>query len=304
MKNMPTPLLLLALFFLLTPTRAQLSGPMEYKSLGIRFTIPTGWVGQETEEGMVMGSNTEAGLILLLQHTYNSLEQIKQEADQGIIEEGIQLRRSGEYRAEGSKGIGAEFSGIIQGENAKAYVIAVLNPSGGGVSVMAMTTAAVYSEQLVSRAQSLASSVAFFEPVISAEIKEWKAFLSDVRLTYMDSYSSSGISDYEGYSSYGGYSTETVISLCKAGYFSLSSQSSTSVDTGGAFANSNGSNQGAGTWKVIGDAQGKPLLQLNGHDGTTYEYKLSYEDGKTYLNGSRYFRTLPGDPNGYAPDCP
>lgn len=286
------------MLLLLNPVSAQVTGLVEYKALGLKFTIPSNWVGQETEEGMLLGSNTEAGLLVVLPHEYTSFEQIKQGADEGLVDEGIQLRRSGAFRQEGSRGLGAEFSGMVQGESAKAYVIAVLNPKGGGITVMALTTTAIYSEQLVSRARSLAGSVVFFEPEVSSAIQEWKTFLSNVRLAYISSYSSSGGG------SYGGYSDETVISLCGAGYYKFSSKSSMSIDTGGAFGSSHGSDQGAGSWNVVSDAQGNPLLVLKGHDGTNYQYKLSYEDNKTYLNGRRYFRTLPGDQNGYGPDCP
>ncbi len=303
MKKKSLSLIFLAMLFAFSPAFAQVTGQVEYKALGLKFTIPPTWVGQETEEGMLLGSNTEAGLLVVLPHEYTSFEQIKQGAEEGLIDEGIELRRSGEFKQEGARAIGAEFSGKVQGESAKAYVIAVLNPKGGGITVMALTTTAIYSEQLVSRGRSLAGSVVFFEPEVSSAIQEWKTFLSDVRLSYIKSSYSSGPS-YGGYSTYSGHSDQTVISLCAAGYYKLSSKSSVSIDSGGAFGSSHGGNQGAGSWDVVGDAQGNPILQLKAHDGSLSQYSLEYKDGKTYLNGSRYFRTLPGDSNGFVPDCP
>ena len=52
---------------------AQQTGRIDSESLGISFTIPTEWVGQETEMGYVMSSNTTAGFILLTKNENNDL---------------------------------------------------------------------------------------------------------------------------------------------------------------------------------------------------------------------------------------
>jgi hypothetical protein len=117
----------------------------------------------------------------------------------------------------------------------------------------------------------------------------------------MESYYSSGPTVGDGeYATGGGYSNKEVIDLCAAGYFTKNSRSSVSVDTGGAFGNSSGGGAGAGTWKVVANAAGEPVLKLIYHSGESEEYVLSYQDGKTYLNGYRYYRTYDGE---NAPDC-
>ena len=71
---------------------AQKTGVVEYKELGLAFSIPQGRVGQETDEGFLMGHHTEPGFILLLPHEYSSLETLRQEAAKGIKDEGVSLQ--------------------------------------------------------------------------------------------------------------------------------------------------------------------------------------------------------------------
>lgn len=117
----------------------------------------------------------------------------------------------------------------------------------------------------------------------------------------MDSYSSSGPS-YDGYSTGGGYSSETQIHLCAQGYFKFKSSSSVSIATGGAFGSSSGNKKGDGSWEITGNAQGQAVLKLNFNNGQVHEYILTYEDNKTFLNGERYFFTYGNDNPEYRPD--
>ncbi len=295
-------LVLFAICILIQSANAQLSGPVDYPYLGVKFSIPQNWVGQESEEGILMGSNNEAGLMIMMPHTFQSIDQIKQEAELGITDEGLSLRRSGEFQAEGNNGIGAEFSGTVQGEAAKAYLISLLNPNGGGVTMMAMTTTSVYSPQLVGRVRELSQSVVFSQPKQSDEVAEWKAYFSNKRLTYMNTYSST---DYNG--GYSGYSDKKIMHLCGEGYFKSSSSSNSSFDTGGGaggFGYTHGQGKGAGTWKIVPNSQGKAILELTFYEGNVVEYQLEFTDDKTYLNGTRYFVTGADSGADYAPDCP
>lgn len=286
------------------PAHAQaLSGDVDYPTRGIAFRVPDGWVGQETDAGIVLGSYSEAGLILMTRHDYGSLEEMRLAADQGIVDVGLSLRRDGDVRQASDDVIGASFSGVYEGQPARAWAAGVLNPHGSGVSVLALTTADAWTETLAERARALAASVTFRAPDFSSLVAEWRTFLSDVRLTYLDSDYSSGPS-VGGYLTGSGYSTERLLHLCAAGHYRYSSSSSLSIDTGGAFASDAGRDRGAGRWEIAVDTDGQPLLRLSAHDGGVRDVRLGYENGKTFLDGTRYFRTTPGDTNGYAPLCP
>lgn len=295
---------IITMLLLVAPLQAKLlSGPVDYPALGVRFTIPEGWVAQETEAGLVLGSNTEPGLMLVSQHAYRSLNEIQQAGDEGINDSSLSLRRKGDYRSIDEQSVGALFTGVYDGQPAQAYAIGVLNPHGAGVSLLALTSESAYSKKFEERAWSLANSFEFDKPDNTAEIKDWREFLSDVRLTHMDSSSSSGAS-VDGYSTYSGHSSTSILHLCRGGHYRYGSSSSFSVDAGSGYAYGGGDEQGNGIWEVVGDAHGQPYLRLTSNDGDVYELQLQYEEDKTFLNGTRYFRTLPGNENGHAPNCP
>ncbi|MEQ9438621.1 MAG: hypothetical protein RIG62_06215 [Cyclobacteriaceae bacterium] len=281
----------LFLLFTIDISVAQVSGPVSLPQLGVEFTIPEGWVGQETEAGYVLGSYTQPGFVLLTTHSYTTLGQLEVEAKKGIVEQnGTQLQLLGSLEKLNANGIAGSYHGTLEGQPAQAYVIGLLNPHGSGVTIITATTQDQYSEQYPKLARTLAESFVFSPAKVLPIVNEWKQLLQNTRLTYMDSYYSSGPSS-DGYSTGGGYSSEIVISLCDKGHFFYSSNGQMSVDTGGAFANSHNNDGGQGNWKVTGYGTQGAMLQLNFVNGEVYEYKLAYEDQKTYLNGQRYFRT-------------
>ena len=269
---------------------AQKTGEVDYPNLGIKFTIPEGWKGAETDGGFLMGSDSKPGLVIMLPHEVKDLNILKKEAEAGLYDEGIALKKSSEFESIGKEGIGAEFEGLIQGEKAKAYVAGIINPFGSGVTIMATTTISSYNNDYKELAKKIAMSLKFSQPVEPPVTQEWRNTLSGAKLTYLNSSYSSGAS-YDGYSTYSGYSSRHEITLCPNGYFSNYSSSSMSVDTGGAFAGGAGNDNGQGKWSVVTNADGTPVLKLEFNNGEVSSYKLSYEDSKTYLSGSRYFRT-------------
>ena len=269
---------------------SQQTGVVDYPYLGIRFTIPSGWKGAESGGGYVIASDTQPGLVLMAPHEENDLAALKREAEAGLRDEGVVLSKSGEFESIGAGGVGALFEGVIQGQQAKAYVIGVINPFGTGVTIISASTKESYSDAHRNLARELALSLKFSEPVEPPVTQEWRDALKGAKLTYLKSNYSSGGS-VNGYSTYSGYSSHNEITLCANGQFSYYSNNSMSVDTGGAFAGGAGNDSGQGQWRVEANGQGQPTLVLKFNDGKNYSYTLSYEDKKTYLNNTRYFRT-------------
>lgn len=274
----------LAGLLFVSDTLAQQTGEVNYPSLGIRFTIPAGWKGAESGEVYVMGSDTQPGLIFLMTHEENQLDKLKAQAEAGLIDDGVSLQKSGALEEVGKEGIGAEFSGSIRGTAARAYVAAVINPFGTGVTVLAATDVPNYSDAYRKLAREVAMSLQFSQPVEPPVTQEWRNTLQGAKLTYLDSYSSSS------YSSYGGYSSREEILLC-GDRFSFYKSSSMSIDTGGAYASSGGNSANTGRWEVTTSGAGVPVLRLQFDNGSVSEYELDYRDKKTYLNDYRYFRT-------------
>ena len=287
---------------------AQITGTVDLEALGITFTIPEGWVAQEMEGGYLLGSYTEPGIILLTTHSGNTIEELKSQADQGLVtQDGLSLRRSGEFEPVGENGIATVFSGTAQGKPAKGYVVGLLNPHGMGVTVMALTEESSYSESFKKTSLQIARSFSFSKVETGPVVQQWKELLEGARLTYMDSYYSS---DYSGGSA--SYSDETVISLCGQGFFNFGSKSENYIDAGGyggergyggGGAAMNSSSQGAGSWEILPDGQGGAALLLKFHNGDVKEYRLEMKDGKTFLNGYRYYRTYASEGADFAPIC-
>ena len=300
MNNNIHTLLCLFVSVLIVPLTlsGQLSGHVNYDQLGIEFDIPEAWFGQEGDEAIILGSNTIPGVVLITTHNYTK-EQLIGESRSGIIDQnGTNLQLEGSLKSYGEHGIGGVFNGTSEYQPAKVYVLAMVNPNGGlGVSIYAMSTPESFSDAHKIVCEQLFQSFKFKKIEKSSELEEWKTWLSNVRLTYMDSYySPSSTSGGIG----GGYSSEEKIDLCSKGYFNHSSYSGVSLSGSNATGYNHGSNQGQGTWKIVLNANAELVLLLNFYNGEESSYTLTYSDQKFYLNGYRYYRTTEGD---YAPNC-
>lgn len=298
------------LFLLSTPlVTAQATGTVNYNNLGLSFTIPDGWVGQETQIGYLMGSNTVPGMVLLIPHDQPyTVSEIENQLKAGIQDmNGTNLQLTGDITAFGN-GAGGEFSGTMESQPVKAFIIGVQNPHGNGLSIVAVTTPEHFGAQYQSLAQEVMGDVVFSKVAQNTasqnaskgeSIEEWKAWMQNVKLTYMESYSSisSGVSGMTG----GGYSFSKEIDLCGEGYFKYYGNSSISIGSDVSSGLSGSSNRGNGTWDIRRSSNGHPELVLNFNNGNTTSYVLTYEDTELYLDGTRYFRTFKGD---YAPSCP
>jgi hypothetical protein len=290
------------LLILSSPCFAQITGEVDYKELGIRFEVPSGWVGQESDGVFIMGSNSVAGIILVTTHAHTSLTALENDAKSGISEGSTTLKLDGSIEKINDNTLGALYAGTMEGQAVKSYSLGMINPHGSGVTIMALTTPEMFGDQHVQLAKQVSESVRFSEPATAPIIDQWKEKFTNARLTYLESYSSSG-SSYGGYSTGGGYSQKEVIELCGQGYFNYNKRSSVSIDTGGAFGSSSSSGQGQGSWEVKLGADGGASLVLTFHDGEIYQYNLTYDqEGKTYLNGYRYFVTY-GTSNNDGPNC-
>jgi hypothetical protein len=285
-------------------TSAQETGTITYKELGLQFTIPEGWVGQESQTGFVMGHTSIAGLVLITTHNYSG-EQLIQEARKGIADnQGTQLQLSGDLEVLNDHTIGGEFQGTLEWQAARAFIVGLANPDGMGISIMAMTTAEQYNHSYRDLALRVMASVQFSKPETGPVVEEWKKYLSGVKLTYMESYSSPSYTD-GGVSGF--YENKEKIDLCDKGYFNHYSYNLVSVEGQSAndgtlvHASDGGQKYGNGTWEIEAGTGGSAILRLLFHDGRSLEYTLSEKDDKTFLNGYRYFRTWTGE---NAPTCP
>ncbi len=276
--------LLLACLVINSPALALETGQVDYPYLGFKFTIPEGWYGQEQDDSYLIQSQKTPGLIVLFENPARAPQQLKQEADRGIFTQNVQLKRSSDFddlssKKEYRQGLGASFSGRIDGVKAKAYIIGLLNPFGPGVTIAAATSADKYSDEYKKLAQQLANSIVFSAPKVAPKSVAWEGWLQNARLTYLKS-----TSDYDS-----GSSTKRVYDFCRDHTFSYYSNSHSSFDASGGFGFSQSSDIKNGRWKIATGPKGETLLQLAFDNGKTASYTLEDRDGKTYLGNTRYF---------------
>ncbi len=304
MKHQKLNITLLALLiFPFFNATAQLTGHVNYAQIGIEFDIPDGWFGQEMNEMVVLGSNVTPGVIIISTHE-NTKAQLEAEAKNPIVDNaGTNLRLSGDLEELSANAVGGEFTGTMEYQPAKAYIIGIANPHGGyGVNIVAASTNNAYAAEHEKAARQLFKSFKFKKPAASttaassssnssnsSELQEWIDWFQDVRLVYLYYYGSGGSGD----------SDEIRIDLCSRGYFNYTRNGYTVFSGDGYSAYNSGNGEGQGTWNVLQNGSSF-VLQLKYHSGEVSTYKLEYKDKKLYLDGTRYYRIKSGDE---APNC-
>lgn len=278
-------------------TAQQLPTHNEFQELGLSFDLPTGWQGQLSEEAIFLGHNSIPGLMILTENQSTSASQLKYLAMQGLVDQGIQLTPVDEFKLIGNNRVEGFYQGYYNGSEVKCYVIGLINGLGKGMNIIIMTETHKFSQQHQHAANKLAASVKFFQSSDSAVTTNWKNGLIGKRLKYLSSSSSENIYGQSG--NYNNASTTVIIDLCANASFSYYSNSHSSFDTGdsnyaGGFGYADSTKNGAGQYKISSVA-GQSYLTLNFNNSKdfvgdkVYEYQLSYESDRVYLDNTRYF---------------
>jgi hypothetical protein len=134
------------------------------------------------------------------------------------------------------------------------------------------------------------AALLLFPSLASAEIRtdtqlarEWDQHLRGKKLTQLSSYSSGGGG--------GGYSAERVAYFCRDGSFYYFATSSVSVyGSLGGSGSAGGTTQITGRWRVVTDGD-VAALEINNDRGEHGYMPLGYENGKTFVDGTRTFVT-------------
>ncbi len=266
----------------------QLPAHVELQELGLSFDIPSGWVGQMSEDAIIMGHHHMPGMMIVFENPSRNSEEMIQAAKQGIQEPGIQLLPAGQIKKVNQMRIEGRFQGSFQNNQVTAFAIGMIDGMGKGLSVFIITAQNQFSDQHVQAVQQLANSVQFFQAQDSPTTLKWKQHLMGNQLIYMNT---QGGSDYSG--GYSGTSTTHTIDLCHNGQFSQYNNSHASFSHGESVAggmghvNSNGNQQG--TYEIYTLA-GESVLALEFSNGSSTEYDLSVSaENHTMLDDTRYF---------------
>ena len=260
--------------------------------LGISFVVPSEWSGGVPDGvgAFLLASNTRPGLGLAMSQRSASRDEVLHAMGQPLtLDESTVLQPQGEPEVEG-RWVKARFSWSDGFDTLAGRAMALVDPGGNGVLYVAVgpeTEAGHYADLVAGLASStivapVGQKVA--KPAAGGSTplaEEWDAHLRGRRLTYITSYSSG---------SSGGFSERKEAFLCRDGQFLYSNSSSLSVDTGGASAFGGGQGSGGGEWKVVTEGSSAGI-EFRWRDGETSRHLLEFTDGKTYVDGSRWFVT-------------
>ena len=144
-------------------------------------------------------------------HEFKELGALRKAAQAGLYEEGVSLKLSGELQSIGENAIGGEYTGHVNGEDTKAYVIVLINPYGNGVTIIATTSLEKYTTYYKDLSIELARSVQFTKPLEPEWVADIRRLFSNGFLEHLDAGSSSDVN--LGFSA--SYSRIESIKLCK-----------------------------------------------------------------------------------------
>ncbi len=261
-----------ALLISLAPAlaQAQSSGvPWRKDAWGLELRVPTGWRSGEQNGVLLMGGDSEAGLIVVRYLPKTTQAELVSGYQGGVNEEGVRLSPSGEaqeFKAPGGTALSGELSGLsAEGATLRAQSVAVLSRWGGAAVVFGLTDEAHFAG-LRARVEEIARSLRFREPKApkGAEVL-------------------AGRFEYVYVSKSGSYSREAKITLCADGRFTKGGELAGSGSAGSAVS----AHHNGGTWSSEGDRESGQLTLL-------------YRDGSTETLPYRVSRD-PRDQSAYGP---
>jgi hypothetical protein len=236
---------------------------------GISFVTPADWKVGERQGLLLMGSDTEAGLIIIRLARKATLEQLIQDYGEGMQEEGLHLMptmQAQNFPAGQNRAVAGELAGVAQdGARIRARTVAVASPFGDAAVVLGMTTEEKYAG-LKPRVESIASSFQFSPPqappVLEAIAGQW---------FYISS------------SSFG--SSERYLNLCSDGRYSERSDiySSGSADT------TYGEGGNTAQWTADGD-DNQGTVTVTYPNGETSQFQYRRDGDGLNVGGRKYAR--------------
>ncbi|MDN5205689.1 hypothetical protein QQ008_30170 [Fulvivirgaceae bacterium BMA10] len=290
------PLLIILLFTTTILSAQQLPQHVEFQELGLSFDIPEGWLGQLDGEHVLLGSHSQAGLMIAFENNSKTVSELKQIALQGFEIKGAYLDPVGDIVIKNAKRVEGMYQGMFNNNLVKCYAIGLINELGSGMTILMLAKSTEFTDAQKAAADELAGSVKFFQSNDSELTVQWKNRIMGRQLKYMYS-----LVDYDINGEGGSSSRDILIDLCHNGQFTYYSNSNISVDTGDEGIDtgdaevyrgstfSNSTNDSRGTFQIY-SYDNEAVLELTFENGEVYEYDLSYEsEDAILLNEIRYF---------------
>jgi hypothetical protein len=239
---------------------------------GFSVNIPKHWTYEQNSEGIFLGHNTIAGMIMLYPHEIKNKQELKALMHQGLDEDDGYLRLEGSLKKYGKRGYMGMYRGLFQMQEVIAKAYGSLSPYGGGAIIIAMSTPQAFSKQLNSAAMAMMKSLRYKKGDTTNLMKKFVG-----KWTTMTRYSETHIYLFAN----GTYSNN---------YSASYGNSDTSVGTTWGGANES---QNSGRWCVKGTLkQGKIIMTESNGQRYEYPYHVHVENGQTFWNEYYFGDTL------------
>ena len=275
-----TIILILALLYSnFTISQTQLAG------IPIELNL-NGWqVMQDDFGNVLLGHQSTPGIIVISEHAYTSMTDLKEEVLQGANEEAFSIFTDGSSTKVENNQIYSIYSGNAEGQAIKANLCGEIAdaPYCRGITIMSIVALKDHNTEYAALIKSMLSSIKYIVP---KNTTEWKNKLNGKQLMYRDSYSSSTSGDeyYVSVSS----STTLQINFCSNGSFTSIERSYSSMGGTGLDGDVGSNNdQSEGTWLPYWSGH-VHAVKLIFNDGSLQYYPIEYEDGYIYADGKKF----------------
>lgn len=248
------------------------SGEIGSVHWGFKGRPPQGWKFQQNQQGAVLGHDTIAGMILVIPHLAVSQKEVETNLRQGLVEEGTQLRLTGNLEAIGNGAWAGDYAGVYQGQQAKARGIGTFSTFGGGAFIIALTTPEMYGADLSGAADTLAKTLQYFK----VDVTELSAHF----IGMWANATANTLTNFEL------FADGTFSSTYEAGY-SGKFQNELGHQTGNWGVT--GQEGSRGRWTVRGNKEeGALILTWPNGEQEMIKYRVHREKGQTYWNEYRF----------------
>jgi hypothetical protein len=237
---------------------------------GFSFTVPNGWICQETNGIYILTDDAKTANIILKKHNYKNYEEFTQ-GDGAFERDGFTKTKKTTDLTDGS--FYDKVSKSINGKDFIFDVLFLLSKYGGGAVMTGVSTDKTSNEVTVAGITELLKTLVFTEVKTPPQDSATQNAFAGKKFRYL--YSNNG------------YRESRTITLCKSGSYFFQSESGSSSSLGGGFTNSSD----RGTWQVQKNGN-SILLTLRSQAGNpTKQYQVSARQASNEigLNNDRFF---------------
>jgi hypothetical protein len=235
---------------------------------GFAIHPPEGWKSQKTAQGVVLGHDAVAGMIIVFPHMSTDFQTVQAQMQSGMNEEGVQLSLAGTLQQIGGNAVGGDYTGTYNGQQVKARGIGTCSPHGGGAYILAITTPDQYTGEIARAADAIAAGMEYGKPQTS---------------DLMQAFAGTWVTMTKN--------TQTRVTLAPDGGYYENYEASYSGSSSDQLGNQNmawgqaGQNQSQGRWTAQGSReQGIITITYANGNTTSVEYRVHVENGETYWN--------------------